>query len=132
MDLGELGAQFAFSSQIGCKNGEGINIYQGSGWGTERSQQRIRNELFVWTSAEKFYVLPQHLRKANRRTIQNLQDGFARDILHRIVHRKPINFSLFIDTIKMTPSSIVFLVFIPFKVFSKVLWSNRTGRFNKR
>jgi succinoglycan biosynthesis protein ExoW len=116
MDLGELGAEFIFSTQIGCDNGEGINIYQGSGWGTEHSLRRIRNEMFVWVSTEKFYNLAPRLFKANRSTIKNLQNGFVRDIFHRIIHRKPINKAQFLDIIKMTPSSLLLLVLLPFQI----------------
>ncbi|MBC3765767.1 glycosyltransferase family 2 protein [Neptunicella marina] len=116
MDMGELGAQYAFSTDVGCENGEGINIYQGSGWGTEHSLRRIRNELFVWVSTEKFYSISKELHKKNRRKIGSLQEAFARDILHRILRRKPINRGYFIDILKMTPSSIFYLLFTPFKV----------------
>jgi len=127
MDLGELGAEFVFSTIVGCDNGEGINIYQGSGWGTEHSLRRIRNELFVWVSTEKFYQLPLESFKLNRKTIKNLQDGFARDIIHRLINRKPINFEQCKDIIIMKPSSIIYLFLVPFKLVIEPL----TKRFRK-
>jgi succinoglycan biosynthesis protein ExoW len=107
MDLGELGARFAFSYEIECDNGEGINIYQASGWGTEKSLQRLRNELFVWTSVERFYKLEPRLRQANRRTIRHLQDSLGKDLLHRLRHRKPVPPRLLADIVRMAPSTLV-------------------------
>lgn len=105
MDLSELGARWAFSFDIECDNGEGINIYQASGWGTEKSLQRLRNELFVWTSVERFYKLTPALQRANRATIRNLQESFGRDILHRLRHRKPIPGPLVMDVLHMAPGT---------------------------
>ncbi len=105
MDLSELGARFAFSFQILCDNGEGINIYQAAGWGSDKSLQRIRNELFVWTSVDRFYRLKPELSRANRRTIRNLQEAVGRDLLHRIRHGKPVQWQLVKDAVSMAPGT---------------------------
>lgn len=107
MDLGERGARFAFSFDIECDNGEGINIFQASGWGSEKSLQRLRNELFVWTSVERFYRLDKHLLRANRRTIRHLQESVGKDLLHRLRHRKPIPSRLLTDIVRMAPSTLL-------------------------
>ena len=107
MDLSELGAKWAFSFDIECDNGEGVNIYQASGWGTERSMHRIRNELFVWTSVNRFYKLTSVLAKANASTIHNLQEAVGKDILHRLGNRKPIPFGIVGDILRMAPSTLL-------------------------
>ena len=106
MDLSELGARFAFSFQITCDNGAGINIYQASGWGSEKSLQRLRNELFVWTSVERFYKLSPKLHQANRRTVRHLQSNIGLDVLHRLRHRKHISMGLIQDICRMAPSTL--------------------------
>ncbi len=116
MDLGELGAKFVFSFEVDCDNGEGINIYQGAGWGTERSLQRLRNELFVWTSARKFYAMSPALRAANKRTIRNLQEGVVRDLLHRVRHARPVSGKLLKDIIRMDPFFLALVPWVPVKV----------------
>jgi succinoglycan biosynthesis protein ExoW len=103
MDLGELGARFAFSTEVDCHNGEGINIYQSAGWGTERSLHRLRNELFVWTSVRRIYKLTHSQRANNLKTIRNLEAGVVRDVLHRLRRRKPIMFRLLIDIVGFDP-----------------------------
>lgn len=105
MDLSELKARFAFTFDILVDNGEGINIYQASGWGSERSLHRIRNELFVWTSVKRFYALTPALNSANNRTIRNLQEAMGRDLLHRVRNGKPIAWSLVKDALSMAPST---------------------------
>ena len=107
MDLSELGARFAFSFEIECDNGEGVNIYQASGWGSEKSLQRLRNELFVWTSVERFYRLDGPLLQANRRTIRHLQESLGKDLLHRLRYRKPISRRLLTDIVRMAPSTLL-------------------------
>lgn len=116
MDLGEAGASFVFSFDIECDNGEGINIFQASGWGSEKSLQRLRNELFVWTSVERFYKLEPKLLAANRRTIRHLQDSVGRDLIHRLRHRKPISGRLLWEIIKMLPSSVFFVALAPIRI----------------
>ena len=106
MDLSELGATFAFSFEIECRNGEGVNIFQASGWGTERSLHRLRNELFVWTSVNRFYQLKPPLLRANATTIRHLQRNVGLDILHRISHRQSISLQLIADIVKMAPSTL--------------------------
>lgn len=118
MDLSELGARFAFSFQVTCDNGAGINIYQASGWGSEKSLQRLRNELFVWTSVERFYRLSPQLKRANHRTIRHLQENMGLDLLHRLRHHKPISFQLLQDIVRMAPSV---LWVAPFSVLQATL-----------
>lgn len=105
MDLSELGARFAFSFEIECKCGTGVNIYQASGWGSEKSLQRLRNELFVWTSVGRFYRLSEHLRTANSLTIRHLQKSLGMDLLHRIRHRKPVSLGMLAEILKIAPST---------------------------
>ena len=125
MDLSELGARYAFSYEVECDNGTGINIYQASGWGSEKSLQRLRNEIFVWTSVERFYSLNAGLKAANRRTIRNLQDGVVRDLLFRLRHRRPISFKLLKEIVGMDPAILYRAPLTPLRIVAEKL---RPGR----
>jgi succinoglycan biosynthesis protein ExoW len=105
IDLGEQGARFAFSYNIECDNGEGINIFQSAGWGSEKSLRRIRNELFVWTSVERFYKMSAELRRLNRKTIRSLQKTAGLDLLHRLRRGKPLDLTQVADMSRMAPST---------------------------
>lgn len=124
MDLSDQGAQWCFSTQVHCRCGTGINIYSGSGWGTDKSLQRIRNELFIWTSVERFYHLSPDLLNANRKTISNLKESVVRDLVHRVRHLKPVPMQLLADILKMVPSVLFLLLFFPFKIFKEKLFKN--------
>lgn len=116
MDLGERGARFVFSTGIDADNGEGINIYQGAGWGTERSLQRLRNELFVWTSVRRFYRLTDAQRANNRRTIRHLQAGVVRDVLYRLRRRQPVRLALLRDIVGMDPAILALAPWVPLRM----------------
>jgi len=124
MDLGERGARFVFSTGVDADNGEGINIYQGAGWGTERSLQRLRNELFVWTSVPRFYRLSEGERAANRRTIRHLQRNVVRDLLHRLRRRRPVPLSLLRDIVALDPA---ILALAPLTLLQVLLDRGRPG-----
>ncbi len=124
MDLSDQGAKWCFSTQIHCHCGTGINIYSGSGWGTDKSLQRIRNELFIWTSVERFYHLPADLLAANRKTIRNLKESVVRDLVHRIGHFKPVPMHLLADILKMVPSVLPLLLVFPFKIIKEKVSNN--------
>ena len=116
MDLSDQGAKWCFSTKITCTCGTGLNIYSGSGWGKPNSLRRIRNELFVWTSAEKFYELSPSLKQANERTIRDLQESAVRDILHRIRHLKSISLEQLYDIFRMRPSTLAMFFTLPFSI----------------
>ena len=116
MDLGERGARFVFSTRVDADNGEGVNIYQGAGWGTERSLQRLRNELFVWTSVRRIYRLTDMQRASNRRTIRHLQAGVVRDVMHRLRRRQPVRLALLRDIVAMDPAILMLAPWVPLRV----------------
>ena len=103
MDIGELGARMAFSMRVECDCGEGINIYSGSGWGTDKFLRRVRNELKVWLSAARFYQLTPEQSEANRKKIAGLQETVIRDLLHRVARRSAIPWHLLGDIVRLSP-----------------------------
>jgi succinoglycan biosynthesis protein ExoW len=125
LDLGEQGARFAFCLDAECDNGEGVNIYQRSGWGTERSLQRLRNELLVWTWVERSYRLPPALAARNRRTIRNLEDAVVRDVLHRARRGQPIAYRQLREIVRLSPGILVRAPLMPFKIFRERMSGTR-------
>jgi succinoglycan biosynthesis protein ExoW len=113
IDLGQRGARFAFSFDVECENGEGVNIFQGSGWGTERSLERLRNEFQIWTSIERLYALKGPLQAANHLQIRRLQEALGRELLHRLRRGKPISLRLLKDIVRMRPSTLWFALWAP-------------------
>lgn len=91
LDFANLSNKVVFSSNIECDCGEGINIYCGAGWGTERSLQRSMNELKLWRYVGKNYATNKQRRTSNHAKVNNIRMSLTRDILHRITHRKKIS-----------------------------------------
>ncbi|TVT51361.1 MAG: glycosyltransferase family 2 protein [Sedimenticola thiotaurini] len=90
LDISDQTDRIVFSNNIECDCGKGINIYAGTGWGTEGSLRRLKNEIMVWTSVERFFDLNQYQKQANKKRLTKLREAIVRDILHRLRHKKPI------------------------------------------
>lgn len=89
----ELAAQtkhIAFSSLCECTYGEGVNIFAGSGWGTEKSLIRLHYEMKYKKALPRLFGLNSVQLRANRETVKHLRRSFLADLLHRISHRRPI------------------------------------------
>ena len=90
MELVHRGAKIAFSSQCDVRYGKGVNVYAGAGWGSEQHMLRIHNEMkYRKLTGQLFPLNPQqnlHIQKS----IQDLRTAFARDLLHRVSHRKAL------------------------------------------
>lgn len=90
MELAHQGAKIAFSSQSEARYGKGVNVYAGAGWGSEQHMLRVHNELKYRKTTAKLFPLTaaQHAHLHNG--IRDLRLAFARDLLHRLAHRKPL------------------------------------------
>lgn len=103
LDIGQACPKVVFSYRVECVCGIGLNIYSGAGWGSDRSLQRLRNEIKIWTSVERIYALDERQHNANRARIVGLQQSVVRDVIHRIVRRKAIHMELLRDIVRMCP-----------------------------
>ena len=94
LDLSLRGARFAFGAGTEVVYGKGVNVFAGSGWGSENHARRIVDELSFRRCLLKEYYLNEAQRLSVTHGIQNLRDGFVRDFVHRLRHRKQINWEL--------------------------------------
>lgn len=83
------GARFCFSPEIEVTYGFGINVYSGSGWGTDGFLQRAQNEMRYRKRLlqEKLSVVQ---RTFVQHKIEQLRLDFASDVIHRLAHRRRI------------------------------------------
>ena len=103
MELARAGARFAFSSAIEATYGRGINVYAGSGWGTEYFALRLHNEIkFRRTVKQLFHLAPAQDKHVTK-SIHALRASFAADLLHRLTHRKAISRDLLRAHWKLDP-----------------------------
>lgn len=124
LDLALRGANFSFGSTIEIICGKGVNIFAGSGWGTENHARRIIDELSFRRCLLTDYSLNELQRSSVKSNIRNLRDGFVRDFIHRLRHRKQIGWKLFGSAIQQEPK--ILLRVIP--VIAQALLDNRQSR----
>lgn len=110
MDIADAGARIAFSSQCEVICGRGVNIYAGAGWGTEAHLRRVHDEIrFKKLTRRRYGLTDAQLDHVNV-GIASLRIAFARDLLHRLSHRKALPMQLLISHLAMDPLSFLMLV----------------------
>lgn len=111
LELSMLTKKIVFSSLCECRYGAGVNIFSGSGWGTEKSLIRLHHEMKFKKALPRLFQLAPAQLAANREAVSTLRASFVRDLLHRISHRLPIGKEILNNQFKVDPQS--FLYFLP-------------------
>jgi len=114
MELAKLTSHVGFSEQVECTYGEGVNIFAGSGWGTEKSLIRLHYEMKFKRVLPRLFSLTTAQLVSNRASVKQLRQMFVADVLHRVMHRKPVPISTLIAQFRIDPGSLLW--FIPLAV----------------
>ena len=101
----KAGARFCFSSEVEVRYGYGVNVYAGSGWGTDGYLLRIQNEM-RYRKRLLAMDLTARQRSAMDEKIGTLRLEFADDLVHRISQRKPVPMGVLRDQLRLDPSTI--------------------------
>ncbi|TWI46025.1 succinoglycan biosynthesis protein ExoW [Pseudoduganella flava] len=89
LDLSRMTDRIAFSSAREVVCGDGVNVFSGSGWGTEKSLIRLHYEMKYKKAIARLYPLTERQVKENRAAVLALRRSFVADVVHRVAHRKP-------------------------------------------
>jgi succinoglycan biosynthesis protein ExoW len=110
LDLARITDRIVFSSarEVTCM--DGVNVFSGSGWGTERSLIRLHHEMKYRKAIARLYPLTQRQMHDNRATVQALRRSFVADVLHRLAHGKPF-FGVLLKQLRVDPVGV--LGFVP-------------------
>lgn len=111
LELATLTDKIAFSSICECTYGEGVNIFAGSGWGTEKSLVRLHYEMKYKKALPLFFKLTKTQIRENRESVKRLRRSFVADLLHRLMHRKTIRSEVLWNQFQVDPQS--FFFFLP-------------------
>jgi succinoglycan biosynthesis protein ExoW len=111
LDLATRTSKIAFSSVCECKCGYGVNVFAGSGWGTEKSLIRIHCEIKYKKAIGRIFALTSDQRKATVDAISKLRRSFVADVLHRLAHRKSMDLPTMAKHLVVDPQT--FLYFAP-------------------
>lgn len=109
MMAAQQGARFSFSSQVEARYGKGVNIYAGSGWGTEQHLLRIHNEIKFRKMTGEIFNLNLHQKTQMQHKLRTLRGDFARDLLHRLAHLKKTSPRLLWSHLALDPLSYLHL-----------------------
>lgn len=88
------GARVCFSTDIEATYGRGVNIFAGSGWGTDGYLQRLHDEMAFKKSVLREFRLTAPQSEHLQSSLRSLRIAFARDLLHRVSHRKALPWPL--------------------------------------
>lgn len=114
LELAMATKKIALSSRCECVYGEGVNIFSGSGWGTEKSLIRLHHEIKYKKALPRLFQLNGDQLAANRSTVKSLRRSFVADVMHRMRHRKPVEMGTLRQQVRVDPQS--FLFFLPLAV----------------
>jgi succinoglycan biosynthesis protein ExoW len=91
MDLITHGAQFVYSTLAEVRCGAGINMWYGSGWGTDGLAMRIVDEARFRRKVLEIYARSGATKTSLRMRLTELQTGMLQDMVHRLRHKKPVH-----------------------------------------
>lgn len=126
LDLVRQTDRIAFSSQCECRYGRGVNVFAGSGWGTEKSLQRTHYEMKFKKALLSLYDLNEVQAHGTRQAVSRLRQHFVADVLHRLMHRKSMD-NVMLKHLRVDARS--FLYFVPLAV--RVLVERARGKENR-
>ena len=91
MTCARRNAKFCFSTEVEVRCGAGVNVYSGSGWGTENHLTRVHHEMKYRKLLHKDKSLNPEQRRFVEAKIRDLRREFASGLINRITHGKTID-----------------------------------------
>ncbi|PCI70453.1 MAG: hypothetical protein COB26_02885 [Piscirickettsiaceae bacterium] len=124
LDFAQTGGSIVVSFLKECDCGVGLNIYAGAGWGTERSLERLSNELYLWSSVKKMYSLTPEQDASNAQKLASIREMVVKDIFHRLVNLKKIKLNVLKKLLVSEPSFVYtvpwgFVTIVKEKLFNR-------------
>lgn len=103
LEMARQRARFAFCTELGAEYGRGVNIYSGSGWGTDGHARRVHDELRYRLCTLREFPLSEAARAHVQREVRRLSRVMLLDVLHRLRHGKPVGWRLVRAMFSMKP-----------------------------
>ena len=105
MEAARLGARVVFSAQTEAVYGRGVNVFAGSGWGTEGHLKRVQDEIAFKKYILRSFRLTVPQIESTERSLDGLRLGFAREVLRRLRQNLGFPKGLISKHLKMDPRS---------------------------
>lgn len=106
LELARAGAKFSFSTKCEATYGRGVNVYSGSGWGSDGHTLRIHNEMrYRKVTREEFQLCAADRAHVDSQ-IRLLRRAFLSDTLHRVSHGKRIDWPVVVAHVRHDPMTL--------------------------
>jgi succinoglycan biosynthesis protein ExoW len=125
LELSTLTNAYAFGTTPEVTYGRGVNIFAGSGWGTEHSMDRLHYETKLAHAIPKLFELDAVQDRRIRHLIRELRYNMLKDLIHRVANRKPIKFSLLKRHLGIDPLLPLFLPSLVINILTQRLYRSR-------
>ncbi len=119
--LAQRTERVAFASQVLVEEGTGVNIYDSSQWGADRSIILVSNYIRLSRAILEELNLNKKHQKLVRIKLNQSRSDFYATLLHLVRRRKKVNWKLIGDTFKYDPALILASVPALFKTLVKKL-----------
>lgn len=100
-------ARVAFSTKIEAVYGRGINVFAGSGWGTEGHLKRIHDETAFKKHVLRNFELDSLQASSVRTDLQRLRVSFWRDVIRRLRRDRRVPFDLIRRQLAVDPLTFI-------------------------
>lgn len=104
LELSRAGARYVFSPESECAYGKGVNVYSGSGWGTDKYLDLVHDEIKYRKFIIDFFALNKRQRRLLDDRISSLRASFALGLLHDLKRGKLGAIAKFIQLARMDGS----------------------------
>lgn len=125
LELSTRTGAYAFGTTPEVTYGRGVNIYAGSGWGTEHSMDRLHYETKLARAIPRLFDLDAVQHQRVRHSLRELRYTMLKDLLHRLAHRKKINLALLRRHLGLDPLLPLYLPPLVFNVLRQRLTRSR-------
>jgi succinoglycan biosynthesis protein ExoW len=108
--------KIAFAAEPECRYGGGVNIFSESSWGTDKFLS-VRHEEIKWRRyLLNSFTLPDNQKNGVIAKIQQSRLGFAKGLLHNLIHNGRVNRDLLIRHAKLDPKTFLLLPTLPARI----------------
>jgi succinoglycan biosynthesis protein ExoW len=113
--------KIAFTSIPECRYGGGVNIFSEASWGTDKFLS-VRHEEIKWrTHLLTSFALPNDQKHCVIAKIQQSRLGFAKGLLHNILHNGKVDGEVLRKQAKLDPKTFLLLPILPARIIYEKL-----------
>jgi succinoglycan biosynthesis protein ExoW len=101
--LSKRTSRIAFSSNIECTYGPGVNTFSGATFGRDGAIRRVHDEIRYLKAIRLEYACTPQQSRHLRRRIHTMRTDFVRELLHRLARGRSLEPKLCWSIVKMDP-----------------------------